>query len=457
MIFNRRPNEGAKKALILPSILKNEIPYSPLHITDWYLILVLYMMPTCFLGFMPERLLHVSGFMDYRLLTFLLSLPLVLIGPRATNNKFWKIPGIWLLCLVGLTVILRAAWSLARGVPLFEVVAVLRWNYTWSIYAVCVLHYLSRLSASRLYSVLRMFLLLFSIQVFLLAVSLFLNVDFFLNKSSLDKILWFIHRGLEVNNLRAFPVHIFVGTAFLFMTVLGSNRWRMYHTLFLLAQMLPLLLTRRMYTITLLFQTSAIYFLVVLFAKKSIKGIYFFCIPFLCLFTLLVIYAVAPVRINIWLDRTLPVLQEGCDPEEAGTYSFRLRLLEDAIQSVEDNERWLWGMGYHREYNITGREGYSYVMGEDTFVASVIYCEGWGGLFLRVMPYLLLLWCNLKRLLWARDVKMKLYAATVVGVIIAQIPAYLQTALICRYDYFYVPLAAVELIVAKGQENRDKA
>lgn len=407
-------------------------------------------MPTCFIGFLPAELIYVPGFMDHRLLTFMLSLPLVFIGPRAEKKDFKRIPGIWVLCFVGMTVILRMAWSLASNISLFEVVSVMRWNFTWPIYSVCVLHYASRLPVNRLYGVLRMFLLIFSLQVCLLTASLLSGVDFFLNKITIEKYYQYIDQGMVPDNLRAFPVFIFVGTAFLFMLVLRTNRWKKYHFLFLLSQFLPLLLMRRMYSVTLLLQTLSIYLIFTLLIKKTKT---FILIPYVCLFAFVVLLSIAPVRFHTLFDKILPAVEAGYSPEKVGTYSFRLSLLDNAIYSVADNQRRLFGMGYRREYSNIKRKYYSYVMGEDSFLAPVIYCEGWGGLCLRILPYLVLLWYNLKRLLVVSDRVMKMYAATVVGVIIAQIPAFLQTAMICRYDYFFVPLAFVELIIIKGKRE----
>jgi hypothetical protein len=452
-----------RNMFILPSIFKDEIPPFRLCASDWYLIFVIYLMPTAFLGFLPNSLLYVPGFMDYRLLTFMFAVPLVFIGPRKTNNDFGRIPGIWALCLVGMTVVLRTAWSLYSGVSLFEVVAVLRWNFTWPIFAVCVLHYASRLPASRLYGVLRMFLLLYSLQVCLVTVSLVTGVDFFLNKNTLAKSLQYIDQGLPVDNLRVFPLHIFIGTALLTMGCMVSNRLWTYYILLALSLSLPLLYTRRMYTIILFIQTLAIYLPCCFLTKKS-RPVLFYPFIFLCLSLLVYSISPSPSRIDRFIDRMLPAFgkvltaEKTLTLEEVGTYSVRMRLLEDAIQSTADNKRQLTGMGYKREYNAM-RPGttYSYVTGEDSFVAPVIFCEGWGGLCLRILPYLLLLLHNVKRLLLVRDRKLKIYSVTAIGVILAQIPAYLQTALICHYDYFYIPLVFVELLIVKGQKSHNKS
>jgi len=69
-------------------------------------------------------------------------------------------------------------------------------------------------SYGRLYSIMRIFLILFSVHVSLAAISLILNIDFFLNKNAAIKDMQFIEAGLSATNLKSFPLHIFTGTAF---------------------------------------------------------------------------------------------------------------------------------------------------------------------------------------------------------------------------------------------------
>ena len=385
--------------------------------------------------------------MDYRLLTFMLALQLPFIGPRLKNRDFWKIPGIKLMCLVALTVFLRAIWTYAEGIPLFEIFSVLRWNIIWPIYALCLIHYASRLPVERLYAIMRMFLILFSIHVCLASISLMTNIDFFLNKNTLEKSYQFLEMGIPDTNLRSFPIHIFVGTAFLFILFLRYNRISLQSIFFLVALTLPFLFTRRMYSIVLSFQTAAIY-CVSVFARSN-KAIWRTPIILLCIF--MIFYAIEPSRFNIWVDKMLPMIEQGIAPENVGSYTFRISLLENAIATVADNERLLSGMGYAREYNQTMRLGYSYVLGADVPIASVIYCEGWGGLVVRILPYLFLLWHNIRRLVTVDERDLRLYSAAIIGVIISQMPAYMQTAALTHYEYFFVPLALVELIIIKGQ------
>jgi hypothetical protein len=430
---------------VLPSIYKSEIPYAKMTLADWYFIVTIYLMPTSFIGFLPDELLYVPGYFDYRLLTFSLALFLPFIAPRTNNGDFWKIPGIKFLSLLGLTIILRAVWSYIAGIPFFDIVSVLRWNLIWPVYALFVLHYASRVPYERLYAIMRMFLILFSIHVCLASISMITNIDFFLNKNKLEKSYQFLEMGLPDTNLRSFPIHIFVGTAFLFILFLRAEGKRLKNIFFLAAITLPFLFTRRMYSIILSFQTAAIYFITV-FARTN-KSVFRTPIIILCIF--MIFYAIEPTRFDIWFDKIQPAIEEGIAPENVGTYSFRMSLLKDSVLTIAEHEKSVWGMGYVREYNRTGRQMYSYTLGADAPIASVIYCEGIGGLILRILPYLILLWHNIKRLISRNEINMRLYASAVIGIIIVQIPAYLQTAAICHYEYFFVPLALVELIIVK--------
>jgi len=309
----------------------------------------------------------------------------------------------------------------------------------------CVLHYASRISCERLYAILRIFLILFSVHVFLAAISLISGIDFFLNKNALIKTEQFIEEGIPDTNLKSFPLHLFTGTAFLLILFLRTEGKRLKNAFFFIAFILPFLFTRRMYSIVLSFQTAAIYFLSV-FAKTNRIA---FRTPIILIFVFMVFYAIEPLRFNVWFDKISPAIEEGISPENVPTYFFRAKLLGDAFESTIENKRLLWGNGYEREYSVMRELGYSYTLGEDAPIASVIFCEGMAGLILRILPYLILIWYNLKRLISSDEINMRLYSCAVIGVVVSQIPAYLQTAAITHLEYFYVPFAMVELIIIK--------
>lgn len=447
---------------ILPSIFKNEVPISRLRLSDWYLIFVIYLMPTSFLAFLPNSWLYIPGVIDHRLLSFLFSVPLLFIGPRRTSRHFRQIPGVLALCLVAVMVVCQSFCSFGRGIPFSEVISVLRWNFIWVIFSICILHYVSRLPKNRIYGILRIFIMLFCLHLILVFISLFTGIDFFLNKNDLEKSLQYINMGIPVDNLRAFPSHLFIGTALLSIACTSSKRLRTYFTFLAMALALPLLYTRRMYTIVLFFQIFLIYVLSFFQTKKLQKlTIYFIVISCFLLFY----YYISPSRIDRLISKIVPAISESSPSmvslDKVGTYSFRLRLLEDAKLTVEANNSQIFGMGYRRE-DTKLRGEYSYVLGQDSFIAPVIFCEGYGGLFLRILPYFFLFIHNVRRIFRVNDRNLKIFSGMVVGVIVAQIPSYLQSSLICQYDYFYVPIAFVELIIiktfsAKGAEVDVKA
>jgi hypothetical protein len=222
------------------------------------------------------------------------------------------------------------------------------------------------------------------------------------------------------------------------------DKW-LQNIFFLVAIALPLLYTRRMYSIILLFQIATIYFLNLF--GRSTKIV--FRVPIILISILMILYTIQPVQFNIWFEKMMPIFEDGIEPDNVGTYTFRKNLLADSIQSIAENNSFLWGMGYQREYNLLREPGYSYVTGEDAPVASVIFCEGFCGLILRIFPYLALLLSNFKRLIRSNDTNLQIYAAAVFGVVCAQMAAYLQTQSITHFEYFFVPFAIIELILMK--------
>jgi hypothetical protein len=68
---------------------------------------------------------------------------------------------------------------------------------------------------------------------------------------------------------------------------------------------------------------------------------------------------------------------------DAGTYSLREELIGKAIYSIYTENNLILGEGYKR-FSTPG--SYDLVLGGDTMIASVIYTEGFLGLFLRLLP-----------------------------------------------------------------------
>ena len=88
-------------------------------------------------------------------------------------------------------------------------------------------------------------------------------------------------------------------------------------------------------------------------------------------------------------------------------------------------------------------------MGSDTYIAPVLYCEGWIGIILRILPFLILTLSSLKniyeesRVNWADWI--------VVACVIASSVNYIQTKALTDY-----PLILGLLILIKIKDNYDR-
>lgn len=123
--------------------------------------------------------------------------------------------------------------------------------------------------------------------------------------------------------------------------------------------------------------------------------------------------------------------------DDSGTYNFRQRLIEDAQRAIIGNE--VTGLGYVRD---TEKGEYSFVLGGDTYIAPIIYCEGYLGLTLRILPYLLLFFICLNRVVRMKEIDSVDIA--IIALVISSVIGYVQTKTIVCY-----PLTLMILCILK--------
>ena len=122
----------------------------------------------------------------------------------------------------------------------------------------------------------------------------------------------------------------------------------------------------------------------------------------------------------------------------------KLMDIEDAIYAIRHDP--LFGLGYVRD---VAKGEYSIVMGGDTYIAPILLCEGWIGLILRALPFILLglsAFSNIfvrKRGYWLDIV--------IIASIVATSVNYVQTKALTNY-----PLILGMLILLKIKDNHDK-
>ena len=136
--------------------------------------------------------------------------------------------------------------------------------------------------------------------------------------------------------------------------------------------------------------------------------------------------------------------------KEEGTYAFRERLIDKAVNTLERHQCLWTGLGYIRD---APKGEYSFVLGTDTYVAPVLWCEGVIGIVLRCLPCFFLLikaWDYFTK--YSRDIKGQL-ALVVITSIVSQIPNYVQTSIFIKFNYTLALLYMIFVFIIKSEEE----
>lgn len=136
--------------------------------------------------------------------------------------------------------------------------------------------------------------------------------------------------------------------------------------------------------------------------------------------------------------------------KEEGTYAFRERLIDKAVNTLERHQCLWTGLGYIRD---APKGEYSFVLGTDTYVAPVLWCEGVIGIVLRCLPCFFLLikaWDYFTK--YSRDIKGQL-ALVVITSIVSQIPNYVQTSIFIKFNYTLALLYMILVFIIKSEEE----
>lgn len=130
--------------------------------------------------------------------------------------------------------------------------------------------------------------------------------------------------------------------------------------------------------------------------------------------------------------------------ENVGTYAFRERLIQHAVDVNESTGAELVGQGYIRD---SKKGEYSLVLGSDTFIAPIIWCEGYLGLIFRVSISLSLLLIAYFYHYRSKNKERQLLGIIVISVVLVQIPNYVQTGIVMQFGYT-VPLLYMLIVQA---------
>ena len=155
------------------------------------------------------------------------------------------------------------------------------------------------------------------------------------------------------------------------------------------------------------------------------------------------LYILMPNAINFWIAKLSNTFNEDMK-YDIGTFAFRERLIEDAIYSIRHNP--LFGLGYIRD---TVKGEYSMVLGGDTYIAPILWCEGWIGIILRSLPFVMLGFSSLYNII--KGSRKYWLDLVIIATIIASAINYVQTKALTDY-----PLILGIIILLKIKDNYDK-
>lgn len=198
--------------------------------------------------------------------------------------------------------------------------------------------------------------------------------------------------------------------------------------------------TRSILLTTVIIATVVIFLAAIKNSNNLWSGIQIFAVSII---GFVIINIIMPDAIEFWKAKLTETFTYELTQDE-GTLAFREKLIHNAIYSIRHNP--LFGLGYIRDVD---KGEYSMVMGGDTFIAPILWCEGWLGLILRILPYLFLFMQSVFNLF----LKSKNYWLDIVIIVcvISGVINYVQTNMITNY-----PLTLGILILLKIKDNYDR-
>ena len=158
---------------------------------------------------------------------------------------------------------------------------------------------------------------------------------------------------------------------------------------------------------------------------------------------IVVLSVIMPSAVDFWIAKLSSTFNEDLK-HDMGTFAFREQLIADARYAIRHNP--LFGLGYIRD---VAKGEYSMVMGADTYIAPILWCEGWMGIILRTLPFVVL---GSESLLNLFKKKSNYWLdIIVIASIVASSVNYVQTKALTNY-----PLILGIIILLKIKDNYDR-
>lgn len=250
--------------------------------------------------------------------------------------------------------------------------------------------------------------------------------------------------GIHVmRNILGFPpvVPVIFTASFLYMIFTYERKVTFFNVMLLIACFISY--TRNiMITAVLIMGIATVLYSIKYGVSQNFRLIIYSIILFISLLVF------APNSLSFWsnlIDSTLTVqLEKG-----VGTYAVRQKLIEYALTTIQDNDVWYTGLGYIRDVT---KGQYSLVLGSDTFLAPILWCEGMVGLILRCLPIFWLLFKSFSIFRQSCKEETIFLSLVIVVSIISQIPNYVQTTIFMNYCYVFAQLFMIYVYLNQNEE-----
>lgn len=403
---------------------------------DGYVILSLFLIPSSFLGLISFRFFYIPGLFDLRLLSWLLALPLLLIYGNKLKAISTTSSGK-ILILVVLFIIIRFAVSLIQGIPFKEAFTVFRMGFNTPISCIGYLCFFYSIDNYRIERIFKWGFALFAVALFLYFVN-YLGFGVFDN---IKKINEETHEDITiVRNLTGFPIYFPI--YFTLGLFLALYRWELK---FLIISLFSLFIVYISATRNFIIVYSVILTIVFTFYLINLKTGYFrrAFMLFLAILFFLATAFVFKSDVYIFLEKKFESTVNVELKEDIGTYAYRKRLIETSFQENRMTNSIFLGKGYTREGE---RGSYKFVLGGDTLVAPIVFCEGLVGLFIRVLPILYFLLYAFTKMRGTGYIQF--FSIGMVALIISSTVNYVQTTIFYNYIdfvlFFYIAQLYIE-------------
>ena len=429
----------SEELLSLPGISKTKFNYK--FFQDFLFFLAVVALPSSFFALLPSNL-----FVDLRFLFLLVSIVYLVIYFKYIAELI-DIPGGKALLFLTFFLIFEVfIYSLfIQNIPLYEIMAIFRSNFSYPLSTLGFVLYLISMDNYRIYRFMYWLLWASFIQGALYIFSNITGANIFAN--NVDG--YSFNGEIIMQNMFAIPHYNGIVFAFAFIatvTIKGFNKHWLWFS--------PLIVT----IISIVRSQMIVYALVIMgiVILINISKIKVDLMKFIKLFLLIIVFlglilALFPSHLErisnkFHFDRQEKVSQSTY--LEEGTFAFRLDLIADAYTRIEEKNNLFLGNGYIREAE---KGEYDFVVGSDTFIASVIFTEGFSGMLLRLLPIGLLL-VYFFRLFFFGNPKYKLFAIVAITLILPEIVNGVQTKYFSYYTREVFVFFVLAIVVFKDQK-----